>query len=92
LSRQVEHKIFMDEEVSKLSSRVHFSQDRLTPKFAAALDVVLRRLDALEASTEEMHGYLTGLKDDFRLLRRQAGVFVREQGEQIGNLESTMPK
>ena len=74
------------------SMRVQYKAERLTPKFSGALELVLRRLDALDASTAEMGGYLGGLKEDFRLLRRQAGVFVRDQGEQIGELESTMPK
>ena len=76
----------------KPSSRVAYSADQLPPRFAASLETVLHKLDALDASARETGGYLSGLKEDFRLLRRQAGHFVREQGQQITNLQSNIPK
>ena len=74
------------------SSRITFSTDQLPPGFVATLQTALHRLDALDDSARQTGDYLSGLKEDFRLLRRQAGQFVREQGENISNLESNVPK
>ncbi len=78
--------------VEKPSTRMRFSEEALPPKFAGALATALRTLDALDASARETAGYLAGLKEDFRLLRRQAGQLVRQQGEDIAALESSIPK
>jgi hypothetical protein len=74
------------------SSRITFSADQFPPCFVATLQTALHRLDALDDSARQTGDYLSGLKEDFRLLRRQAGQFVREQGENISNLESNVPK
>ncbi len=63
---------------------------QVNPKLRATVEKALVSLDSLSSQANQMHQYLEGLKQDYKMLKKHAGKLTREQGEEIAKLQSQL--